>query len=62
LKQKTIMSKKIKDNKQPHITIDENMRDYSKEPAFVKAAERAKAFLKKHPLPKEFTQPKKKGN
>lgn len=40
---------------------DENMRDYSKEPAFVKAAEKAEAFLKKHPLPKEFAQPKKKG-
>ena len=55
------MSKKETDNTQTHITIDEHMRDYSKEPAFVKAAERAKAFLKKHPLPKEFTQPKKKG-
>ena len=54
------MSKKLTDKKQTHITIDKNMRDYSKEPAFVKAAERAAAFLKKHPLPKEFTQPKKK--
>jgi hypothetical protein len=55
------MSKKIADNKQPQITIDPNMRDYSKEPAFIKAGEKAAAFLKKHPLPKEFTQPKKKG-
>jgi hypothetical protein len=44
-----------------YITIDPNMRDYSKEPAFVKSAEKASAFLKKHPLPKEFVQPKKKG-
>ena len=56
------MSKKLTDKKQAHITIDKNMRDYSKEPAFLKAAERAAAFLKKHPLPKEFTQPKKKDN
>ena len=55
------MSNKITDKKQTHITIDKNMRDYSNEPAFVKAAERAAAFLKKHPLPKEFTQAKKKG-
>jgi hypothetical protein len=50
----------ISDNKQAHITIDKNMRDYSKEPAFVKAAAKADAFLKKNPLPKEFTQPKKR--
>jgi hypothetical protein len=55
------MSKKITNNKEAHITIDNNMRDYSNEPAFVKAAAKAAAFLKKHPLPKEFTQPKKKG-
>jgi len=55
------MSKKLIDIKRPHITMDENMRDYSKEPAFIKAAQRAEAFLKRHTLPKEFTQPKKKG-
>jgi hypothetical protein len=37
------------------------MRDYSKA-AFVKAAAKAAAILKKNPLPKEFTQPKKKVN
>ena len=56
------MSKKNTNIKQPHIIIDKNMRDYSNEPDFIKAAERAQAFLKKHPLPKEFTQRKKKGN
>jgi hypothetical protein len=34
---------------------------YRNDPTFIKAAEKAEAFLKKHPLPKEFTQPKKKG-
>lgn len=43
------------------ISIDVNMHDYSKDPTFIKAGERAAAFLKKHPLPKEFTEPKKKG-
>jgi hypothetical protein len=42
------------------ITTDPNMRDYSKEPDFIKAGEKAAAFFKKHPLPKELTQPKKK--
>ena len=37
------MAKKLTDKKQTHITIDKNMRDYSNEPAFVKAAERAAA-------------------
>jgi hypothetical protein len=55
------MSKKVTDKKTENITIDKNMRDYSKEPAFVKAAQKAAAFLKKHPLPKEFTQSQKKG-
>ncbi|MBO9203268.1 MULTISPECIES: hypothetical protein [Niastella] len=54
------MPKKISSTKQPHILIDKNMRDYSKEPAFVKADERAAAFLKKHPLPKEFTENEEK--
>jgi len=55
------MSKKLIDTKQANIATDKNMRDYSNEPAFIKSAERAEAFLKKHPLPKEITQPKKKG-
>jgi hypothetical protein len=55
------MSEKINGKKQTHITVDKNMQDYSNEPAFVKAAEKATAFLKKHPLPKDFAQPKKKG-
>lgn len=55
------MSKKqTNNNNQPQITVDPNMRDYSKEPAFIKAKERAVAFLEKHPLPKEFALPKKK--
>jgi hypothetical protein len=37
----------------PGITINPNMRDYSKDPFFVKKAERARAFIAKHGLPKE---------
>ena len=40
--------------------LDENMPGNSKAPAFIKAEEKAAAFFKKHPLPKEFAQPKKK--
>jgi hypothetical protein len=45
---------KSKTPKQPNITVAKKMRDYSNEPAFVKAAERATAFLKKAGLPKSF--------
>jgi len=44
----------------PGITVDPNMRDYTQDPFFVKKAERARAFLAKHPLPKE-EKPAKKG-
>jgi len=37
----------------PGITIDPNMRDYSKDPFVVKKAERARAFIEKHGLPKK---------
>lgn len=53
---------KTKISKQLNITVVKHMRDYSNEPVFVKKAERATKFLKKHPLPEEFTEPKKKGN
>ena len=35
------------------IPIDPNMRDYSKEPYFIKKAEKARAFIAKHGLPKK---------
>ncbi len=34
------------------ITIDPNMRDYTKDPFFVKKAKKARAFIAKHGLPK----------
>lgn len=42
----------------PGITVVHNMRDYSKDPFFIKKAERARAFIAKHGLPKE-DKPKK---
>lgn len=50
---------KTKIPKQPNIKVVKEMRDYSCEPAFIKAAERATEFLKKHPLPEEFLKPQK---
>ena len=35
------------------ITIDPNMRDYSKDPYILKKAEKARAFIEKHGLPKK---------
>ncbi len=43
----------------PGITINPNIRDYSKDPFFVKKAERARAFIAKHGLPKEDKPAKK---
>jgi hypothetical protein len=51
---------KVKIPKQSNITVVKDMRDYSNDPFVIKKAEKAAAFLEKHPLPKEITQPKKK--
>jgi hypothetical protein len=37
----------------PGITIDPNMRDYSKDPFVIKKVENARAFIAKHGLPKD---------
>ena len=42
-----------------NITVKKNMKDYSNDPYFVKKAEKATAFLKKHGLPESFTKRKK---
>ncbi len=42
----------------PGITVNPNMRDYSKDPFFVKKAEKARALIAKYGLPKEG-KPKK---
>ena len=41
------------------ITIVKKMRDYSKDPAFVKKAEEATAFLKKTGIPDRFRKKNK---
>ncbi|HVY73300.1 MAG TPA: hypothetical protein VG890_00630 [Puia sp.] len=53
------MDKKLKKKYNADITIDPNMRDYSKDPFFVKKAAEAEATLKKYGLPKEFTERRK---
>ena len=42
----------------PGITVDPNMRDYSKDPFILKKVERARATIAKYGLPKE-DKPKK---
>lgn len=44
----------------PGITIDPNMRDYSKDPFVLKKVERARAFIAKHGLPKKENSKKSK--
>jgi hypothetical protein len=44
----------------PGITVDPNMRDYSKDPYFVKKAEKARALIAKYGFPKD-DKPSKKG-
>lgn len=52
---------KVKIPKQLNIIVVKEMRDYSNDPFVIKKAEKAAAFLEKHPLPKELTKTKKKG-
>jgi hypothetical protein len=49
----------VKLKKDKGVVIVKEMRDYSKEPAFVKRAEEAAAFLKKHGLPESFKKKNK---
>jgi hypothetical protein len=41
------------------IAVKKNMKDYSNDPYFVKKAEKADAFLKKHGLPKAISKKRK---
>lgn len=43
----------------PGITVNPNMRDYSKDPFFVKKAERARALVAKYGLLKDNESTKK---
>jgi hypothetical protein len=49
-----VFPKKNEQTKKHSVRVDENMPDYSKDPTFIKRAEEAAAFLKKHPLPPDF--------
>jgi len=42
------------------ITIDPNMRDYSKDPFILKKAEKERAFIEKHGLPQKGRAKKSK--
>jgi hypothetical protein len=42
------------------ITIDPNMRDYRNDPFILKKAEKARAFIEKHGLPKKGRAKKSK--
>jgi len=54
------MSIRAHKNINPTITIDPNMRDYSKEPFIIKKAEKSRAFIAKHGLPKKGQSKKAK--
>jgi hypothetical protein len=53
------MSEKAAKEHLPGITINPNMRDYSKDPFFVKKAERARALVAKYDLLKDDKPVKK---
>lgn len=54
------MSVKVHKTEENTITINPEMRDYSKEPFFIKKAEKARAFIEKHRLPKKGAAKKAK--
>ncbi len=51
-----VTNKKNDNNLSNGITIVKHMRDYSKEPFFLKKLEEADRFFKKHGLPKSVTK------
>jgi len=51
----TVASKKQKSNE---IAVEKKMKDYSNEPSFKKKADKAMIFIKKHGLPKAFSEKK----
>jgi hypothetical protein len=53
------MSEKLKKFDTSNIIIVKEMRDYSKDPYFIKKAEDARAFIEKHGLPESFKKKKK---
>lgn len=52
------VAEKTKKQKSGEIAVVKKMKNYSKEPAFQKKQEKAKAFLQKHGLPQAFTKKK----
>jgi hypothetical protein len=38
------------------VVVDKNMRDYSKEPVFIKKHQEAWAFIQKHGLPEDLVK------
>jgi hypothetical protein len=42
------------------ITVDPNMRDYSKDPYVLKKAERARELIAKYPIPEDMLRKKPK--
>ena len=49
----------VKNEKSTGVAVVKKMRDYSKEPAFKKKAEKAIAFINKNGLPKSISKKKK---
>ena len=47
---------KTKIPKQANITVVKNMKDYRNDPLVIEKEEKASTFLRKHPLPIEFTK------
>ena len=54
------MSAKMNKKNKAQVVINPKMRDYSKDPFFVKKAEEATAFLKEHGLPERVAERIKK--
>jgi hypothetical protein len=52
------VAEKKKEQKPGELAVVKKMKDYSKEPAFRKKKENAKALLQKHGLPEAFTKKK----
>jgi hypothetical protein len=47
----SIVKKVVKEKNNNHVVVVEQMRSYADDPYFVEKAEKAKEFLKQHPIP-----------
>ena len=50
----TVKKASVKEREYNNIVVNDHVRSYADEPFFIKKEEKAKEFLRKHPLPEHL--------